>query len=136
MPGELPLLIAALKSDQVQQLQQAALVGAEVRLPLKWTPVESGPHLLEVYLPTTSEPLNFLAEPLEIGDGSEAADVPLRVYPWEGTAGSSAASAREVVEVVPHLEVAGVEAHVEEAPADRFIGRSFARGRFEILAPL
>ncbi|MBX3228785.1 MAG: serine/threonine protein kinase [Labilithrix sp.] len=120
---DLPVLIASLSKDEARQLEEAARVGRDVRLNLKWSPIEAGPHLLEVYLPTSPMPLNFLAEPLEVGDGEEGV-VPLRVYPWEEEEESAPVAAS-----MPEVEV-------PEVPQDRFVGRPFARGRFEIISPL
>ena len=123
MADELPVLIASLSKEEASLVEEAARLGRDVRIPLKWSPVEAGPHMLEVYLPAKFTPLMFLAEPLEIGDGAEDQECPLRVYPWEEEA------TQEVAPVLPEFEV-------PEVPKDRFVGRSFARGRFEIIAPL
>ena len=125
MAEELPVLIASLTMEQAAAVEGAAIRGGDVRIPLKWSPVEPGPHMLEIYLPSGSEPMQFLAEPLEVSqDGAEDQEVPLRVYPWEEEAPESGAMA-----ALPEIEV-------PEVPQDRFVGRPFARGRFEIISPL
>lgn len=126
MAEDLPVLIAWLTMEQAAHVESAALHGGNVRIPLKWSPVETGPHMLEVYLPASEEPLQFLAEPLEIAvDGAEDQEVAIRVYPWEE---EDAADAQEMAPL-PEVEV-------PEVPQDRFVGRAFARGRFEIISPL
>jgi serine/threonine-protein kinase len=125
MAEELPVLIASLSKEQAAFVEGAALRGGDIRIPLKWSPVEPGPHMLEIYLPTTPMPLQFLAEPLEVNaEGAEDQEVALRVYPWE-----DGAPASERVAPMPEIEV-------PEVPQDRFVGRAFARGRFEIISPL
>ena len=122
---ELPVLIASLSKEQARLVEEAALRGADVRIPLKWSPIEGGPHMLEVYLPSSPMPLQFLAEPLEVSaEGGEDQEVAIRVYPWE--------EEEPQQEAVPRLP----EVEVPEVPQDPFVGRPFARGRFEIVSPL
>jgi serine/threonine-protein kinase len=121
MADDLPVLIASLTPDLAEMVNDAAMLGQSVRIQLKWAPVEAGPHLLEVYLPTSTQPLNFLCEPLEVGDGGEDKTVPLRVYPWEEDDSAPVSS------VMPEIEV-------PQLPS--FVGRQFARGRFEIISQL
>src|SRR5512139_2279014 len=110
MAEELPVLVAAVTHSRAQELEEASRVGRHVWVDLRWPPVESGPHLLEVYTPTQREPLRLLAEPL--GTAGEKGFA-LRIYPWE-----------EHDETATHVFVS----------ADRLIGRSLAGGRFEILS--
>lgn len=125
MADELPVLIASLSKEDAQRVEEAARLGGDLRIPLKWSPIEGGPHMLEVYLPASPMPLQFLAEPLEISaEGGEDQEVSIRVYPWEEEAPRS-----EVTASMPDVEV-------PEVPQDRFVGRPFARGRFEIISPL
>ena len=125
MAEELPVLIASLSQEQARLVEAAAVRGGDVRIPLKWSPIEGGPHMLEVYLPEAQMPLAFLAEPLEISaEGAEDQEVALRVYPWE-----EETAQQEQMAPMPMVEV-------PEVPQDRFVGRQFARGRFEIISPL
>lgn len=125
MAEELPVLIASLSAEEARQIHEAARMGRDIRINVKWVPVEAGPHLLEVYLPSEATPWSFLAEPLEIGDGEEGIAA-LRVYPWEEP---QEAQQEVVAEAMPMFEVA-------EEPRDPFVGKQFARGRFEIISPL
>ena len=114
MSEELPILIAAVADERARELEEASRVGSSIDVPLKWEPQAPGPHLLEVYTPSSSVPVRLLAEPL--GTTSEHG-VGLRLYPWEEEEPESAGP-------YPHF-----------AP-DPIVGRSIAGGRFEIVAAL
>jgi eukaryotic-like serine/threonine-protein kinase len=113
MTDQLPVLVAAVADERARELEEASRVGRHVWVELRWPPAESGPHLLEVYTPTDREPLRLLAEPL--GTSSERGFA-LRIYPWEEAEGEAAPE------------------HDVEVPADHFIGRALAGGRFEIVS--
>jgi len=113
MADHLPVLVAAVANERARELEEAARVGRHVWVELRWPPAEAGPHLLELYTPTDREPIRLLAEPL--GTSSERGFA-LRIYPWEETSAEPAA--------VPDVEV----------PADHFVGRTLAGGRFEIVS--
>jgi eukaryotic-like serine/threonine-protein kinase len=115
MAEELPVLVAALPKQQAIELEEASRVGRHVWVALKWPPGEAGPHMLEIYMPETNEPLRLLAEPL--GTSSERGFA-LRVYPWE----------EESEADTPHA--------LPEVAHDQFIGRTLAGGRFDIISAL
>jgi serine/threonine-protein kinase len=112
MSEELPVLVAALANEQARALEEASRLGRDMWVELKWPPGQPGPHLLEVYTPTTNEPLRLLAEPL--GTSGDRGHV-LRLYPWEDEA---AMSERAYI------------------PTDARVSRSLAGGRFELISPV
>lgn len=112
MAEELPILVAAVTDEKGRELAEAARLGRTVWVPLEREPARSGPHRLEVYTATADAPLCLLAEPL--GTTSERGSA-LRLYPWE--------------ELRP-------ETAPPPAPADPFVGRAIAGGRYEILSRL
>ncbi len=114
MAEELPVLVASLSEEKAREIEEASRLGRSVSVPLKWEPAEVGPHILEVYVPTASEPLRLLAEPLGVvgEDGTV-----LTVYPYEEVAAETAAPLPDV-------------SH------DQLVGRSIAGGRFEIVSML
>jgi serine/threonine-protein kinase len=115
MSEKLPVLVAAVESDQARALEEAARVGRHVWLALKWPPEQLGPHKLEVYTPQTRAPLRLLAEPL--GTSSDKGYA-LRLYPWEDE------------------EDTIVNINAVDASPDQLVGRPLAGGRFEILSVL
>jgi len=112
MPRPLPILVAALPGEQARALEEASHVGRHVWVKLKTPPQGEGPHMLEVHSPGAEAPLRLLAEPL--GTESERGHA-LRVYPWEED----------------DVETAPVFPHVSP---DAMVGRTLAKGRFEILS--
>lgn len=61
----LPVLVADLaEDDALDVLMAVARADGEAWVPLLAAPIDTSPHLLEVYAPTVSEPLRFRAEPL------------------------------------------------------------------------
>lgn len=109
---ELPVLVAALGEEEARELVEASRVGRHSWVMLKWPPGQEGPHLLEVYTPSSNDPLRLLAEPL--GTSGERGYA-LRVYPWEE---NEAEEAHSFPDVTP----------------DQLVGRSLAGGRFEIIS--
>ncbi|MBX3210494.1 MAG: serine/threonine protein kinase [Labilithrix sp.] len=112
MAEELPILVAAVTDEKGRELAEASRLGRTVWVPLEREPARPGPHRLDVYTASSDAPLRLLAEPL--GTTSERGSA-LRLYPWE--------------EVRP-------ETAPPVAPADPFVGRAIAGGRYEILARL
>ena len=76
MTSDLPILIASVTEDLARAIEEAAGAGGTLDVPLKWPPAEPGTHVLEVYLPSSNEPLTYLAE--AAGEPGVAA-VPLRI---------------------------------------------------------
>ena len=77
MTSDLPILIASVTEDLARAIEEAAGAGGTLDVPLKWPPAEPGTHVLEVYLPSSNEPLTYLAE--AAGEPGDAA-VPLRIW--------------------------------------------------------
>ncbi len=116
MADELPVLVAALTDEQTKSLDEASRLGRHVWVDLKWPPGAAGPHLLEVYTPTSNVPLRLLAEPL--GTTNEAGHHALRLYPWE-----------------EQEKDAPLFSDSNPAPTpDSIVGRKIANGRFEVLS--
>lgn len=113
MGDELPVLVAALPNEQARAIEESSREGRLVWVELKWPPGQDGPHMLEIYTPSSNDPIRLLAEPL--GTESERGFA-LRVYPWED------ASDTELAHALPDVS------------PDQLIGRSLAGGRFEILS--
>ena len=65
MSDLLPVLVADLVEESARDfLEECARENEEAWVPLVSAPVDTSRHLLEVYTPTSSEPLRLLAEPL------------------------------------------------------------------------
>src|SRR5690349_16294462 len=61
----LPVLVAELADDEAKDvLDSAAATGKRVWVPLEGAPVSAARHVLEVHIPSASEPLLYFAEPL------------------------------------------------------------------------
>lgn len=114
MAEELPVLVAAVSEEKARELEEASRLGRSVSVRLKWEPAQPGPHVLEVYVPSTNVPMRVLAEPL--GTASEDGAV-LRLYPYE--------------EVMPETA-----APLPDVAPDHLVGRSIAGGRLEIVSLL
>ncbi len=114
MAEELPVLVAALPEDKAREVEEASRLGRDVCVPLELEPAQLGPHVLEVYVPSSSVPIKLLADPL----GTTTEDgTALRVYPYE--------------EVTPETAAA-----LPDVSPDELVGRSIAGDRFEIVSLL
>jgi serine/threonine-protein kinase len=138
------VLVAELADDESRDiLEAAAFAGSRVFIPLETAPVSAAQHVLEVHLPSATEPLLFLAEPL--GPPNEDG-FPLRIKPMP--------DAEPPRKLTPHVEGGVVrtrtttsvkaitESHsndlVVAAPAaegsreDQLVGRALAGGKLKI----
>lgn len=83
----LPVLVADLADDDARGiLDAAAVTGRKVWVPLEDAPVNASRHVLEVHVPSSVEPLFYIAEPL--GPPTEDG-FPLRIYAAETRAPES-----------------------------------------------
>ena len=114
MAEELPVLVAALSEEKAREMEEASRLGRNVWIPLRWEPAQSGPHLLEIYVPSTNVPIKVLAEPL---GGTDERGTALCLYPYE--------------EVKPETA-----APLPDVSPDELVGRSIAGGRFEVVSLL
>jgi serine/threonine-protein kinase len=126
----LPVLVADLAQASARDfLEEVARENEEAWVPLVSAPVDTSPHLLEVYTPGDSEPLRLLAEPA--GPPTEHG------YPLRLSLLSDDAAESFRVPTVEHVDV-GLDVMVDEPPPassemrDALIGRSLAGGKLLI----
>ncbi|AKU98918.1 serine/threonine protein kinase [Labilithrix luteola] len=141
----LPVLVADLADDASRDiLYSAALSGTRVFVPLETAPVNASQHVLEVHIPSMSEPLFFLAQPL--GPPTEDG-FPLRVatmpnqQPGEPNRESPVPSTgvvrgRRGKSIAPltasHTADLSVVGPLPSPPADALVGRALAGGKLMI----
>jgi len=123
----LPVLVADLAEESARDfLEAAARDNDEVWVPLVAAPVDTSPHLLEVYTPSGGEPLRLIAEP--VGPPTDQG-FPLRLSMATEQALAHAMSSvgADVVEhvgVLPDVEIEGVPpVRAARRPTGRFARR-------------
>lgn len=139
----LPVLVADLADDESKDvLESAAVSGGRVYVPLETAPVNTTPHVLEVYIPSVEQALRFIAEPL--GPPS-AHGFPLRIKPMPDAKISrkndqkpSLAPLRRRRSTAnfnlsaSHTADLSVVGPLPKAPDDQLVGRSIAGGKLTI----
>ena len=137
MADVLPVLVADLVEEAARDfLEECARENEEAWVPLVSAPADTAPHVLEVYTPSSAEPLRLMAEPMgppgELGFplrlsllSEEAAEL-LRAPPVE-----QVAVAFDVIE--PAEESVRAAPPTPSARArDALVGRSLAGGKLQI----
>ena len=108
MSNLLPVLVADLLEESARDfLESVARQNEEAWVPLIAAPVDTSRHLLEVYTPTSSDPLRLIAEPT--GPPSEHG------FPLRLSLLSITDEAAQRVPTVEHVAVSGLEVTIESA---------------------
>jgi serine/threonine protein kinase len=138
VPDLLPVLVADLVEESARDfLEECARENEEAWVPLVSAPVDTSRHLLEVYTPTSSEPLRLIAEPM--GPPTEHG-FPLRLSLLSDDMAESlrVPSVEHVavgldVTIADSADPAGTPAPPNSARGrDGLLGRSLAGGKLQI----